>query len=256
MRKILFWMMMAMMSVYGAEVISGSFPFPFFRAWGWEVLMPLYGLHLIVLATLVFKWGRPDFRTLYLAGMLLGLYEAYITKILWLPRWFGALSVAHLGVAEVLILVFWWHPFMSFIFPLMAGERLLTTDRRITVPKTWQPLLIIGGLLELFLIGSLANTPAVMLRSVLLSLVPIAGLVLLWRWTGWHHRTTIQMMMPEKGSFALLTVALGTLYLILGRIISPEHLPPLGQQVGIWIFYAIVLVFFVRALRRSKALPF
>jgi hypothetical protein len=252
MRKILFWLIAAMVSTYSAEVISGSFPFPFFRLWGWGVLMPIYGLHLIVLAAVVFRWGKPNFRTLYLAGMLFGLYEAYITKILWMPRWFGGLSLAHLGIAEVLVLVVWWHPIMSFIVPLMASERLLTQSRRISIPKPLRKPLIIGGVLECVIIGSLANSVPVMVVSVLAGAAILGIVVWAWRRAGWHQSAHLEGMMPKAWSLALLPVALGVLYIILGRTMSIEHLPPVNDQISIWVLYIVVGVLFILSLRSRR----
>ena len=83
----LFWIILAALSTFFAEVFSGSDMFPFFHPWGLLVVVPLYGLHIILLSSLVYRAGKPRFASLVFAGMLFGLYEAYLTKVLWAPPW-------------------------------------------------------------------------------------------------------------------------------------------------------------------------
>ena len=81
--KYLFWLIMGALSTVLAEVVAGSSPFPFFDAWGILVVFPLYTLHILVLSYIVFRKCVPTLKNLFLAGALFGLYEAYITKVLW-----------------------------------------------------------------------------------------------------------------------------------------------------------------------------
>ena len=78
----LFWVILTAFSVFFAEITIGSMMFPFMDPFGLLVTCPLYGLHILVLATIVLKRGRASFASLYFAGNLFGLYEAYITKAL------------------------------------------------------------------------------------------------------------------------------------------------------------------------------
>jgi len=73
----LFWLVLAAFSTFFAEVFSGSDMFPFFNAWGILVVVPLYGLHIILLASQVYRVEKPRFSSLVFAGMIFGLYEAY-----------------------------------------------------------------------------------------------------------------------------------------------------------------------------------
>ena len=84
--KIFFWLILSALSTFFAEVISGSFIFPFTTVWGWIGVIPLYGLHLLVIGYWVFR-GRPKLWLLFIGGVIFGLYEAYITKVLWIPTW-------------------------------------------------------------------------------------------------------------------------------------------------------------------------
>ena len=123
--KYLFWLNLGLLSTFFAEVISGSDLFPFFHPWGILLVVPLYLLHTLIMITLVYRLGRPTLPALYFAGTLFGLYEAYITKVLWNPDWGEVFKLAEIAVFEVLVLVFFWHTWMSFIFPLLAAETWL-----------------------------------------------------------------------------------------------------------------------------------
>ncbi|MBI1177880.1 hypothetical protein GC207_10640 [bacterium] len=59
-----------MISVVFVEVPAGSTMFPFWSVWGMLVVLPLYLLHSVFLATIVFRLGRPNFWTLYAGGTL------------------------------------------------------------------------------------------------------------------------------------------------------------------------------------------
>ena len=58
-------------------------------------------------------------RTLYFVSLLFGMYEAYITKVLWSPPWNpGSLRIAGIALAETTLLVFFWHA--VFFIPAAA----------------------------------------------------------------------------------------------------------------------------------------
>src|SRR5688572_28738202 len=86
--KLTFWLILSALSVLLAEVVSFNTPLPFLFPivlWVLLVMIPLYGLHVIPLSTVIFKSGRVRIDALYLAGALLGMYEAYLMKQFWLP---------------------------------------------------------------------------------------------------------------------------------------------------------------------------
>ncbi len=130
--KIFFWIILGALSVFFAEVVSGSYIFPYFTPWGIIVVCPLYTLHLLVLSYIVFNYGKPTLYSLFIAGALFGMYEAYMTKVIWDPTWGEAvLTVGGIAVAETILLVLFWHTFMAFIIPLFVGENILTSSREI-----------------------------------------------------------------------------------------------------------------------------
>ena len=103
-KKLIFWVLMAMLSAFFAEVLSGSFIFPYVLPWGICSVLPLYGLHLLILAYFVFR-GRPKLHTLLLAGFIFGLYEAYVTFVLFDPPWGDTLiSIGGVSLIDYLVI--------------------------------------------------------------------------------------------------------------------------------------------------------
>ncbi|MGB4809269.1 MAG: hypothetical protein WBP39_07185, partial [Candidatus Phosphoribacter baldrii] len=103
---------------------TSSSPWLFFDAWGLLFVLPLYGLHVLLLGRAVLATPRPTLPLLYVAGALLGLYEAYITKVLWSPTW-GPTDgpvVGGLHVFQTAVLVLFAHPVLAFIAPLVIAE--------------------------------------------------------------------------------------------------------------------------------------
>jgi hypothetical protein len=100
--RILFWIILGVLSTFFAEVISGNEPIVFFQSFGWTGVFPIYALHTLLLVYLAFKLlpvtGWISIRTIYLISTLFGMYEAYMTKVLWNPPW-NAMSFRIGGVS-------------------------------------------------------------------------------------------------------------------------------------------------------------
>ena len=109
--------------MYFAEVVSGSDMYPFFNVVSYLLVLPLYTLHTLVLLYIVFNYGRGEMYVLFPAGAIFGLYEAYITKVLWNPTWSEAeFKIVGVAVIEAMVLVLFWHAFLAFILPLFLAE--------------------------------------------------------------------------------------------------------------------------------------
>ena len=258
--KWFFWLILGVLSTSFAEVVSGSDLFPFFHVLGLLVELPLYTLHILVLACMVFHYGRPRFSTLFIAGAIFGLYEAYITKVLWNPPWDEMFNVGGIALFEVPVLVLWWHPFMAFIIPLLVGETIFTGSRETlnALPKRARRLLTTrkGCILLAALGGTFqgANSPSPGL--VLLSGVGTAGvlglLLVLWRRAGRGQTYTIHDLLPNRREFCVLLALLLVLYLLTGFFLRPEALPGLFPQMVIWLLYAVFFTLLYLNLRKSR----
>ncbi|MBI9051334.1 MAG: hypothetical protein JEZ00_18060 [Anaerolineaceae bacterium] len=133
MRKGVLWLLLGVFSTAIAEVSISSSPLVFFSSYGILFVLPLYTLHILFLSSIAMKKSQTvRFSSLIFAGALFGLYEAYITKVLWNPPWnTESITFMQVSVFTFLVLVFFYHTWMSFIFPLLIVEHFVFSDQRI-----------------------------------------------------------------------------------------------------------------------------
>ncbi len=117
------------LSMFFAEVYSGSSPLWFLEAWGWLITFPLYLSHILFFLNIAIKTKRTTIGHLYLFGALFGLYEGLITRVLWFgyPNSEGPIfgtigGTGGIAILEYLTLVFFWHPIFAFIIPILVYE--------------------------------------------------------------------------------------------------------------------------------------
>jgi hypothetical protein len=260
--KWLFWLNIGLISTFFAEVISGSDMFPYFHLWGIVMVIPIYMLHCLVLVTLVFRWGRPTILSLYFAGTLFGLYEAYITKVLWNPPWndVDVFKIADVAVFEVLVLVFFWHVWMSFILPLIAAETWLTNSSQIlgNFPQQFQRFFrsLTGWTIIAILSGFFVSINAKSVDSALLSGL---GVIIVLGITGWLWRRqtrersyTLEQLLPNTQELRLLILVLVGIYGFTGFFLRPEAYPNITGHWTILTLYALLAFLFGLSLRRSN----
>lgn len=261
--RVLFCVLLGAFSTLCAEVTIGASPFVFFDVWGLAVVLPLYTLHILVLAPLVLRQpGGASFPALYLAGVLFGLYEAYITKVLWNPPWdIAAFRIGDVAVITTLMIACFWHPFMAFITPLFLAERLLTGSTRVLacVPGAWRARLqrpgivvaiaALGGTVH----GALQQSVPAALGSVVLNGLIVLGLLWLWRRAAGGARWDWPDLLPGPRAWRVLAAALLAFYGLWSALIRPEAWPgPIGH-LAVWVMYAAVVLLLRRAIRRLPA---
>jgi hypothetical protein len=243
----LFWIILACFSTFFAEVFSGSDMFPFFHGWGLLVVVPLYGLHIILLASLVYRAPQPRFSSLVFAGMIFGLYEAYLTKVLWAPPWGDPMIIAQIAPIETLVLVFWWHAWFSFIIPLLVAEKLLTNSTSLgrSLPgrigkffNSWSGLAAVmafGGLFQSI------NSPSIgeSLLSGILTTAVLVFMVLIWKRVTKEHSYNMADLLPNKKQFKRLLIPVGIMYLAMGILLRPDWYPGLLGHIMIWLLYGV-----------------
>jgi hypothetical protein len=267
--KIFFWIILGSLSTFFAEVVSGADMFPFFHVWGLIVIVPLYTLHILVLAHAVFSYGKPRLYTLFIAGAIFGMYEAYITKVLWNPFWGEPLiSLAGIAVVEMIVLVLFWHAFMSFIVPLFVSENVLTGSRRITngLPDRIRKLLdsrkkrysLLVFLAIAFGMFQSTNSPSPgdSLLSGLSTSAVLIGLIFLWKIGTRGKKYDIKALLPNKKEFLVLFALLIIMYVVSGIYLVPESLPGLGPQLIIWLVYAGLFILLFFQLKKSRGMEF
>ncbi len=264
--KLFFWAVLSLLSVFFAEVLSGSQPFALVIPWNPLVLMPLYGIHTLLLARLVFK-GKPTFTSLFAAGCIFGLYEAYITKVLFDPHW-GASPFQYLGVdfLWILILVLWWHAFFAFIIPLLAGEILLTRSSEIQsslpgpIRKALRSKKRFIILVSLFVVWAAlfmgSNMPAFWVAPISLgvNLIVLSFFIVLFR-KKVGTRYSMRELLPDGKEFWVLFSILFAMFLVFGGIWTPERMPgPVGHMIILSLYglFFLLLHLNINASKRSK----
>jgi hypothetical protein len=262
-----FWFLLAVFSTFFAEVTVGSAPLVFWNFDGWLITVPVYGLHILVLSPLIIRHGRvPAWQAIYLTGAIVGLYEAYMTKILWAPTWnLNAFRLGGVAVLETLMLVLFWHPVMAFLVPLIFSEKFLHLQPGIiqTLSPKWKAQISSGkffaicGSLAGFALGSMLADPPVAAGATVLNSLLI--LLLLWIWKKRTHNRAYYWndLLPNKLPWIFLSLLLFIDFLLLGIWIRPEAIPSFDKQFTIWFLYIILgcLVFIARKHQTYIIIP-
>ncbi|WP_435358894.1 hypothetical protein [Haloarchaeobius sp. DFWS5] len=259
-QRLAFWLLLGMFSTAFAEVPSGSYPFVLVLPWGIAVTLPLYGLHTLVLAGIVYHVGskQPRFRTLLLAGALFGLYEAYTTKVLWSPYWDAQpFVVGGVYVWETVVLLFCWHSLVSFVLPLVVVERLATRSRTVldclpAVVRNFprRAAFAVAVFLALVQGATMAGQPGTVLAADAIHLLVLGGAVLLWRRrVGTEYR--LAELLPDLRESLLLCAPLALVYLFLTLAMRFDQLPGIDAQATVWVLYLVLGGLFVLDLRRG-----
>lgn len=130
--------MVGMLSTTFAEVwlgfvfITPGTPFLLF------LMVIFYGLHVVFYFNLAIHFNRVSITSLYWWGVLFGLYEAWVTTMVYYGY---ANIIAHhgeiLGIAiyEYFANVFFWHPINSFILTLTALKILFSQNNQSKTTK-------------------------------------------------------------------------------------------------------------------------
>ncbi len=258
-QRYLFWVILCCLSAFFAEVISGSYPYPFTTPWGLISVIPLYGLHTLVLAFVVFKVGRPRFSTLFIAGCIFGMYEAYVTKVLWNPPWETVAEptarVGGVAIVELGVISFCWHPFMAFIVPLAVALLLTSSPGMMeAMPKRlegwlrhkeWTFLLALA-----VWAGLVMGSQVLPVTAVAANVVALVVLFLLFyyfmRETG--GRYTMEQLLPDGKEVRWLLGALLVYFAISGPLFNPEALPGFAPQLLIVLIYAALFLLLKRTI--------
>jgi len=124
----------------------------------------LYFAHFFLFTTLAARTGRTSLSSLYLWGVLFGLYESWITKVIWHGYdGDGKLAMGNIGpygFSEI-SMVFLFHPVVSFILPLTVTCLICPPLRRLFpelcwfTGRSWRPRMV-----QVYVIFSLAPVMA------------------------------------------------------------------------------------------------
>lgn len=247
------------LSIALAEVSIGSAPLGLIFPPMWILLVPIYGAQVILLVTLALRrFARPTLAALWSVGVVMGLYEFYITHVLWDSPWDGEPNALLVEPAALFVVAGFYHPFVSVIAPLALTEKLLTGQSRtwgllpgwISRPRGAWPwvLLVIAGIVA----GGL-NRPAG--PSILLTL-PLTALAL-WAILRWAARAprvaNIAEALPRRKGLAWAGIVTAAVFLpfVVGAQLPQWQVSPARQGVAL-AFYAAMVWLAWRNLRHTR----
>ncbi len=263
-----FWLALAIFSTFFAEVTCANQPYAFFSVDLWLLMVPIYGLHAVVIAGAIWRFGRPGRAALYLGGMLFGMYEAYMTKVIW-AGWNAnevPFKIGEIAVFQTAVLVLFYHAVMAFLIPLLMTERLLLDSdavwrqfppRVVAWRRSRIAIMLLGAACGAFQGATFgANMGALGLTGCLASTVGCATVVLLtvllWR-NAVSRPWNWEDLMPDRREWIGLSALLLGYYVFAGVAFHPENWPGWQGHVVVLLMYAALLLLFVRALRRREA---
>ncbi|WP_135644142.1 hypothetical protein [Methanococcoides vulcani] len=228
MQKIPPILLIGTLSMLFAEVFSGASQTWFISGWGILVTFPLYLAHLLFFLGIALKTERTSLSQLYLFGVLFALYESWITKVLW-AGYFDSEGPSMgtflgLGIGEFPILVFFWHPIMSFIVPTLVFEILtgkVLTGHEFILERTRRKTSMI--VFFLILISTfIANGNQFDLVSANISLIGTLSIIaVLYKFTKDSDLSYLEL---GKRSFKLLGSYLILLYIVTFLYLLPERI--------------------------------
>lgn len=260
--RISFWLILGLLSTFFAETLSGSAPDFLLTSFGYLGIFPIYCLHTLLLASFVIcKQHRFSLRSLFFASLLFGMYEAYITKVLWFPPWNPETPrIANVAVFETLLLVFFWHAIFSFIIPLFISEYLLAKSSRLhnALPEKWkervsQPkMVILFGFIASILLGNSVPTAAEGIGITLINLFAVSAAILLWRLFTRKKSYDLVDLLPHKIELIILGVLLLVVYLNFGFTLNRQIHPGFIGHTAILAMYAGIIFLTLRSVRNDR----
>ncbi|MGQ4891441.1 MAG: hypothetical protein ACP6IP_03030 [Candidatus Njordarchaeia archaeon] len=253
--KFLVSLFAGVLSVFYAEVLSGSSILWFLDPFGFIVLLPLYMFHLLLLFNLAERFNRLSPTSLYLFGVIFGLYETWMTKVVWAGFINGKpILGTPLGfaVAEMSIVTFFWHPIMSFIFPLVTIKVLsMNLGNEDSVSSLWAPKFLVKRRLNLFYFYFLIvfSAAAVAFNSgfnLIVSLVGILGTLgmvfLIYKLMIRRNSqaVTLDNLILSNRAIILISIYLLALYVIFFIFVRTEAIPGLLTILLTVAFYGFI----------------
>jgi hypothetical protein len=247
-----------------AEVFSGaSLQKGLWHPWTVLVTYWLYFAHFFFFTTLAVRTGRTSLSALYLWGVLFGLYESWITKVIWYGySGDGKFAMGHIGPFgfSELSMVFIFHPVASFIIPLAVTCLLCPPLRRLFPELAWFTGKSRGArVVQAYLVFSFApvmafNSGGPINLTVNLALAIILLLVLLrLAQPALDAPDGRPILVFGRWGFGGLCVYLAFLYGVGYVVLRPDGRPSVAVQLFTFVFYAFAVAG-LRLLRRREPL--
>lgn len=249
---------MTVLSIALAEVSIGSQPWGLLMPLNWVLLVPVYGCQVLLLAVIVFRVNpRPTLTALWCAGVVMGLYEFYITHVLWDQPWDEVVNYGLVEWASLVVIAGFWHPFVATIAPLVLAEQVLVErptllglfPRWVREPRPWA--LAIAAVVAGVAAGGLYAARPWWEAPAALGLTALAvGLVVRWA----RHRAPVGHLtdaLPRGGGVVALVVIVSVLFAVFIVIANTTQPEPLERQAFAVACYAFFVGLAATNLRRT-----
>jgi hypothetical protein len=235
-----------------AEVFSGaSLHAGLWSPWTLLLTYWLYFAHFFLFTTLAARTGRTSLSSLYLWGVLFGLYESWITKVIWHGYGGdGKLAMGHIGpygFSEI-SMVFLFHPVISFILPLTVACLICPPLRRLFPELSWFTGRSWGArVVQIYLIFSLAPVMAMnsgglvnLALNLAFAIILLLALLRLAR-PALSNMEGSRIVVFGRRGFSGLCIYLALLYGVTYVYLRPEGLPSLPVQLFTFVFYGLAI---------------
>ena len=257
-RKYLTLLLAGVLSVFYAEVLSGASILWFLDPFGYIILLPLYMFHLIVLYNIAVRFQRLSPKALYMFGVIFGMYETWITKVAWAG--FSASEKPMFGrflgfaVGELGIVTFFWHPFMSFIAPIVTLQILsASAGNKESLSYPWTTSFLSKQKINLFFYFAIAffSASAVALNSSLNIVVALVGFLGTLSIVYTLYRAIIgtnpkllslDNLIIGKKAFVFMLVYLGAIYGLFFVSVRTEAIPSTPTILLTILFYVFLIL--------------
>lgn len=237
-----------------AEALSGSSLLWAFKPFNYFITFPLYLLHILFFYSLAYHLKKDKLPDLYLFGILFGLYESWVTKVLWAgypneDHFILGSFLGH-GIHETSVLLFYFHPFISFIFPLvLIGSIFPETSDEIKIQNAFYGDRFLSKILFWFTFIVLSLGPSQHFTHPAHPFLHwIPTLILIYAGYRWvqnsiknsEEQTSIQLALSVRGTFICGLLIL-IQYALTYTTLLPEKTPVLLVQ-GITVLLYMICI--------------
>ncbi len=247
------------LSIALAEVSIGSAPWGLLNPAMWVMLVPVYGTQVLLLASIVLRRNpRPTLTALWTAGVIMGLYEFYVTRVLWDAPWDGVTPVGPVDVPSLIVVAGFYHPFVSMIVPLMLAEQVLVREPHLwgLLPRrlrSFGPRRVWGATALVGVVAGGSHGPIGATTAASLGLTALA----IWAVVVWALRAPrvehLSEALPQRGGYLALWLVTGS---FLGFFVllaqggdDPVSRPRQAAAVALYVVFGLLLA---RSLRHSR----
>lgn len=270
--RVLFLLWVAFVAFALPEIIAGTGAGWLVSPFVFILVIPLYASHFLFLTHIAVKTGRTSWPALYIFGLIFGLYETWVTKVIWsgypgedgfamgtIGTWWG--------VHETLGLVMFYHAVVSFLLPIVVLSTLFPSFGRHFPVGNWLLAKTKWGAIRrtglLLMLGIVSGFNMADVGLYLFTWVPALVVSALGYWglsktgmTAIEPVTRSTVARPNLGRVGLgfVVVVLVLIYAITYGLILPENLPPKEAQFITLVLYLVLVLVLIILPPRDKTL--